>query len=148
MAEDERGRILKRANDGRTAAKAKGTRFGRKPKLTDHQQTEAFKRLAAGESCRSIAKTMAVHHATVARLAGSRSSRVRARTALFEKGNEKRGNPLPVPSIWAASEASHVHAHTPGGNADVPRANGTCDGNGDVPMLHEMSERLSPSALQ
>jgi DNA invertase Pin-like site-specific DNA recombinase len=33
MAEDERGRILKRANDGRTAAKAKGTRFGRKPKL-------------------------------------------------------------------------------------------------------------------
>ena len=32
MAEDERGRILKRANDGRAAAKAKGTRFGRKPK--------------------------------------------------------------------------------------------------------------------
>ena len=69
MAEDERGRILKRANDGRAAAMAKGTRFGRKPKLTDHQQAEALKRLAAGESCRSIAKTMAVHHATVARLA-------------------------------------------------------------------------------
>jgi len=34
MAEDERGRILKRANDGRAAAMAKGTRFGRKPKLT------------------------------------------------------------------------------------------------------------------
>src|SRR5262249_31191201 len=30
----------------------------------------ALKRLAAGESCRSIARTMAVHHATVARLAG------------------------------------------------------------------------------
>ena len=69
MAEDERRRILKRANDGRAAAMAKGTRFGRKPKLTDHQQAEALKRLAAGESCRSIAKTMAVHHATVARLA-------------------------------------------------------------------------------
>jgi DNA invertase Pin-like site-specific DNA recombinase len=36
MAEDERGRILKRANDGRIAAKTKGTRFGRKPKLTEH----------------------------------------------------------------------------------------------------------------
>ena len=70
LAEDERHRILKRANDGRTAAKAKGTRFGRKPKLTAHQQAEALKRLAAGESCRSIARTMAVHHATVARLAG------------------------------------------------------------------------------
>ena len=59
MAEDERGRILKRANDGRIAAKAKGTRFGR----TEHQQAEALKRLEAGESCRSIAKTMAVHQA-------------------------------------------------------------------------------------
>jgi DNA invertase Pin-like site-specific DNA recombinase len=72
MAEDERHRILKRANDGRVAAKAKGkgTRFGRKPKLTSHQRTEALKRLEAGESYRSIAKPMAVHHATVARLAG------------------------------------------------------------------------------
>ena len=70
MAEDERGRILKRANDGRVAAKAKGTRFGRKPKLTVHQQAEALKRLEAGESRRAIARTMAVHHATVARLAG------------------------------------------------------------------------------
>jgi len=46
LAADERHRILKRANDGRTAAKAKGTRFGRKPKLTAHQQAEALKRLA------------------------------------------------------------------------------------------------------
>jgi hypothetical protein len=30
LAEDERHRILKRANDGRIAATAKGTRFGRK----------------------------------------------------------------------------------------------------------------------
>jgi hypothetical protein len=61
MAEDERGRILKRANDGRTSVRAQAEA---------HQQTESLKRLAAGESCRSIAKTMAVHHATVARLAG------------------------------------------------------------------------------
>jgi DNA invertase Pin-like site-specific DNA recombinase len=70
MAEDERQRIVKRANDGRKVARAKVVRFGRKPKLTDHQQAEALKRLAAGESCRSIVRTMAVHHATVASLAG------------------------------------------------------------------------------
>lgn len=40
MAEDERGRILKRANDGRVAAKAKGTRFGRKPKLTNTSRSK------------------------------------------------------------------------------------------------------------
>lgn len=70
MAEDERHRIVKRANDGRRAAKAKGVRFGRKPKLTAHQRAEARKRLDAGESFRSIARSMAVHHATIAKLAG------------------------------------------------------------------------------
>jgi DNA invertase Pin-like site-specific DNA recombinase len=68
IAQAERQRIVKRANEGRVAAKAKGTRFGRKPKLTDYQQAEALKRLEAGESCRAIGKTMGVHHATIARL--------------------------------------------------------------------------------
>jgi len=70
LAEEERTRILRRANDDRIAAIKRGVKLGRRHKLTDHQQAEALKRLAAGESCRSIAKTMAVHHATVARLAG------------------------------------------------------------------------------
>ena len=39
-----------------------------KPKLYGHQQKEAIKRLKAGESCRAIAKTFRVHHATIARL--------------------------------------------------------------------------------
>ena len=65
MVEDERQRILKRANDGRAAAKAKGVRFGRKPKLTEHQREEARRRIEAGESARSIAKFLGVHHATV-----------------------------------------------------------------------------------
>ena len=68
LAEDERQRIQKRANDGRKAARARGARFGRKPKLSEHQQAEALKRLAAGESCRQIGKTLGVHHATVSRL--------------------------------------------------------------------------------
>ena len=33
-------------------------RFGRKPKLTDHQQAEALKRMAPGESCRAIGKLL------------------------------------------------------------------------------------------
>jgi IS30 family transposase len=44
--------------------------FGRKPKLSAHQRTEALKRLDAGESCRSIAKTTGVHHQTISKLAG------------------------------------------------------------------------------
>lgn len=69
LAEDERQRILKRANDGRRAARARGTKFGRKLKLSQHQQAEALKRFRDGESCRQIAKTFGVHHATISRLA-------------------------------------------------------------------------------
>ena len=69
MAEDERHRIVKRANEGRVAARKRGAKFGRKPKLSDHQQAEVIKRMAAGESCRAIGKTFGVHHATIARLA-------------------------------------------------------------------------------
>ena len=69
LAEEERERIMKRANAGRAAAIKRGARLGRKPKLDPHQQQEARKRLAAGESCREVAKTYRVHHSTVARLA-------------------------------------------------------------------------------
>jgi DNA invertase Pin-like site-specific DNA recombinase len=68
MAEDERERIVNRANDGRKAAKAKGVKFGRKPKLNEHQQAQARKRLEAGDSARSVAKDFRVHHATVLRV--------------------------------------------------------------------------------
>lgn len=69
LAEDERQRILKRANAGRVAARKRGARFGRKPKLSEHQQAEAKQRLAKGETCRAIARTFGVHHATISRLA-------------------------------------------------------------------------------
>jgi Glycerophosphoryl diester phosphodiesterase family len=70
MAEAERHRILKRANDARASARKRGVRFGGKPKLTAYQQAEALKRMAASESCRAIGKIMGVHHATLARSAG------------------------------------------------------------------------------
>src|SRR5215469_11719478 len=53
LAEDERQRIVGRANAGRVVAKARGVKFGRKPKLTDRQRTEGRKRLEAGESARA-----------------------------------------------------------------------------------------------
>jgi DNA invertase Pin-like site-specific DNA recombinase len=62
LAEEERIRILRRANEGRIAAIKRGT------KLDDHQQSEAIKRLKAGESLRTITKSYRVHHATIGRL--------------------------------------------------------------------------------
>ena len=70
LAEEERHRILKRANEGRVAAVMRGTKMGRTPKLDDHQQKEALKRIKAGESLRTIAKSYRVHHSTISRLAG------------------------------------------------------------------------------
>lgn len=68
LAEDERERITRRAHEGREAAKARGVRFGPKPKLTEHQRIVALERLAGGESCRAIAKDMGVAHTTISRL--------------------------------------------------------------------------------
>src|SRR5215831_10641209 len=65
----ERRRILERTARGRADAKANGVKFGRKPKLTAHQQREARKHLAAGETHRSIARTYNVSHSTISRLA-------------------------------------------------------------------------------
>jgi DNA invertase Pin-like site-specific DNA recombinase len=41
LAEDERQRIVKRANDGRAAARKRGVHMGRKPKLTELQRRVA-----------------------------------------------------------------------------------------------------------
>jgi DNA invertase Pin-like site-specific DNA recombinase len=45
-----------------------GRQFGRKPKLTTHQRRAAQKRLTAGETQRSIARTFNVGQATISRL--------------------------------------------------------------------------------
>jgi DNA invertase Pin-like site-specific DNA recombinase len=41
LAEFERHLILSRTAEGRVRARARGVRFGRRPKLTKHQQAEA-----------------------------------------------------------------------------------------------------------
>jgi DNA invertase Pin-like site-specific DNA recombinase len=65
----ERRRIKERTERGRADAKAKGVKFGRKPKLTDHQKREAIKRRDAGEETyRSIGRSYNVSAATISRL--------------------------------------------------------------------------------
>src|SRR5690349_23106733 len=64
----ERRRILERTARGRADAKAKGVKFGRKPTLTSHQQKEARKRLEAGETQRSVARSYNVSQSTISRL--------------------------------------------------------------------------------
>jgi DNA invertase Pin-like site-specific DNA recombinase len=63
----ERRRILERTARGRADAKAKGVKFGRKPTLTPHQQKEARKRLDAGETQRSVARSYNVSQSTLSR---------------------------------------------------------------------------------
>jgi DNA invertase Pin-like site-specific DNA recombinase len=64
----ERQRIAERTARSRADAKAKGVRFGRKPKLTSHQQREARERIEAGEAQRSVARSYNVSQATISRL--------------------------------------------------------------------------------
>ena len=70
LAEFERHLILSRTNEGRVRAKARGVRFGRKPKLTKHQRDESLARMAQGETLTAIAKSYNVSHMTISRLAG------------------------------------------------------------------------------
>src|SRR5208282_2113264 len=64
----ERRRIKERTARGRADAKANGVKFGRKPSLTPHQQKEARKRVEAGETQRSVARSYNVSQATISRL--------------------------------------------------------------------------------
>jgi DNA invertase Pin-like site-specific DNA recombinase len=71
LAEFERELIRARTGEGRARAKARGKRFGRKPKLTEHQRREAVKRRDAGEALTDIARTYNVSHSTISRLTAS-----------------------------------------------------------------------------
>jgi DNA invertase Pin-like site-specific DNA recombinase len=70
LAEFERHLILSRTAEGRTRAKVRGVRFGRKPKLTKYQRDEARARIAQGETLTAVARSFGVSHMTISRLAG------------------------------------------------------------------------------
>jgi DNA invertase Pin-like site-specific DNA recombinase len=68
LAEFERHLILIRTDEGRQRAKARGIKFGRKPKLTKHQREEALSRKRNGEALTAIAKSYNVSHMAISRL--------------------------------------------------------------------------------
>jgi len=69
LAEFERELIKARTDEGRKRAQARGVKFGRKLKLTQHQRQEALARRAAGEALTDIGRTFGVSHSTISRLA-------------------------------------------------------------------------------
>lgn len=64
----EHKRLRERTTAGRAKAKDDGVKFGRKPKLTPHQQREAIKRRDAGEPPASIGRDYNVSRQTISRL--------------------------------------------------------------------------------
>ena len=68
LAEFERELIRARTGEGRSRARARGVRLGRRPKLTPHQQREALERRAKGEALTEIARSYNVSHSTISRL--------------------------------------------------------------------------------
>jgi DNA invertase Pin-like site-specific DNA recombinase len=68
LAEDERARILARANGGRAAARKRGVKFGPKPKLAPHQEREAVRMVCQdGQSLRVVPRHYHVGHSTIVR---------------------------------------------------------------------------------
>jgi DNA invertase Pin-like site-specific DNA recombinase len=68
LAEFERSLIAARTAEGRERAKRAGIRFGRRPKLTDHQRKEALARRGNGETLAQIARSYAVSVTMISRL--------------------------------------------------------------------------------
>ena len=65
LAEFERSMILARTSEGRNRAKARGVRFGRKPKLSQFQVSEALARREAGGALADIGRSYGVSHSTI-----------------------------------------------------------------------------------
>lgn len=67
LAEFERTLILARTSAGATRARARGVKFGRKPKLDSRVVAMALTRVAAGETLKAVAKDVGVHWKTLAK---------------------------------------------------------------------------------
>ena len=68
LSELERNLINERTDKGRTSAKIRGVKFGRKSKLTPHQQDQVRTMLKEGQSIRAIARHFNVGVATIDRI--------------------------------------------------------------------------------
>ena len=67
IAEFERALIHERTRSGRTAARARGVRFGRPPKLTSEQIALAKRLVNEGTSVPDVSKILNVHRSTLYR---------------------------------------------------------------------------------
>ena len=68
LSELERNLINDRTEEGRVLARKRGVKFGRKPKLTTHQQDQVQNMLKEGQSMRSISRHFNVGIATIDRI--------------------------------------------------------------------------------
>ena len=68
LSELERSIINERTEEGRIAAKKRGVKFGRKFKLTKHQQNEVQSMIQEGQTIRAIARHFNVGVATIDRI--------------------------------------------------------------------------------
>jgi DNA invertase Pin-like site-specific DNA recombinase len=67
MAEMERSLITERTRAGVKAAKSRGVKFGRKPKLTPQQITHARQQIDQGQTVQEVAALLNVHRMTIYR---------------------------------------------------------------------------------
>jgi DNA invertase Pin-like site-specific DNA recombinase len=67
--QEERERIVSRAQEGIQEARRRNVKFGRKPKLSNTEAIEARKLIQEGQSYRAVAGVFSVHHQTISRLA-------------------------------------------------------------------------------
>ncbi|CAI8691904.1 recombinase family protein [Burkholderia sp. IT-111MI5] len=76
IAEFERSLIVERTSSGRAAAKARGTKFGRKPTLTPAQLDHIYRLADEGNtSMQEIAALFGIHRSTLFRLLSQRAER-------------------------------------------------------------------------
>ena len=68
LSELERNLINEQTNDGRISAQKRGVKFGRKFKLTAHQQDQVRNMLQEGRAMRAIARHFNVGVATIDRI--------------------------------------------------------------------------------
>lgn len=68
VARAQRLRILENTANGRAMAKARGVKFGRKPKLTPRQRAQVIERKANGEPYARIARSFGVSESTILRV--------------------------------------------------------------------------------